>query len=56
MAAYLTYGNRKYENLDAQIREVLPDFYKTQNELMKLIDQDALAFNSYVVRVKFDFN
>ena len=51
MAAYLTYGNRKYESLDKQIREVLPEFYKIQNELMKLIDQDALAFNSYVVMI-----
>ena len=53
MAAYLTYGNRKYESLDAQIREVLPQFYKIQNELMHLIDQDAIAFNSYVVRKYF---
>ncbi len=49
MAAYLTYGNRKYEKLDSQIREVLPEFYKIQNDLMKLIDQDAIAFNLYVV-------
>jgi glutamate formiminotransferase/formiminotetrahydrofolate cyclodeaminase len=49
MASYLTYGNRKYESLDSQIRELLPVFYKAQNELMELIDQDALAFNSFVV-------
>ena len=49
MASYLTYGNRKYEHLDEQIRELLPEFYKIQSELMLLIDQDALAYRSYVV-------
>lgn len=50
MASYLTYGNRKFEKFDSEIRQVLPPFYDTYNELMKLIDQDAIAFNSYVVR------
>ena len=48
MAAYLTYGNRKFEKHDTQIRELLPPFYTAYNDLMSLIDQDALAFNAYV--------
>lgn len=48
MVSFLTYGNRKFEKFDAQIRDVLPHFYNSYNDLMKLIDQDALAFESYV--------
>ena len=51
MAGQLTYGNRKFERLDAEIRQLLPAFYTGYNELMQLIDQDALAFTAYVVRV-----
>lgn len=29
MSAQLTYGNRKFEKLDTQIKEVLPAFYNT---------------------------
>ncbi len=49
MVAYLTYGNRKFEKLDAQIRQVLPPLHAAYNELQQLIDQDALSFNAYVV-------
>lgn len=48
MSAYLTYGNRKFEKLDSQIRQVLPSFYDSYHELLKLVDQDAIAFNLYV--------
>lgn len=52
MVANLTYGNRKFEALDKQIREVLPAFYDAYNELALLIDQDAAAFNSFVDALK----
>jgi formiminotetrahydrofolate cyclodeaminase len=52
MVANLTYGNRKFESVDKQIRQVLPAFYDSYNELMLLIDQDAAAFNSYVDALK----
>lgn len=48
MCALLTYGNRKFEMLDPHIRQVLPSFYNSYHELLRLVDQDAVAFNSYV--------
>ncbi len=51
MSALLSYGNRKFESVDAQIRDVLPSFYDTYNELAFYIDQDAAAFNSYMVSI-----
>lgn len=56
MVASLTYGNRKFESLDKQIREVLPAFYDSYNELARLIDQDAAAFNSFVDALKMTEN
>lgn len=48
MCALLTFGNRKFEMLDPHIRQVLPSFFNTYHELLKLVDQDAVAFNSFV--------
>ena len=53
MSALLTYGNRKFEDFDANIREVLPSFYDTYQELADLVDQDSEAFNSYMVGANF---
>ena len=53
MGGLLTYGNRKYEKFDAQIREILPSLYDGYQELLKLVDQDANAFNSYLVKLIF---
>lgn len=52
MVASLTYGNRKFEALDKQIRHVLPAFYDSYHQLADLIDQDAAAFNSFVDALK----
>jgi formiminotetrahydrofolate cyclodeaminase len=49
MSALLTYGNKKFEALDDQIREVLPRLYDSYQELVNLVDEDAKAFTSYVV-------
>lgn len=48
MGSQLTFGNRKFESLDAQIRSVLPQFYNTYKELLDLCDQDAKSFNTYM--------
>jgi glutamate formiminotransferase/formiminotetrahydrofolate cyclodeaminase len=49
MVAYLTYGNRKFEKHDAEVRQLLPSLHAAYIDLMQLIDQDAIAFNAYVV-------
>ncbi len=49
MGSLLTYGNRKFETLDAKMRELLPALYNSYQELIELVDQDAKAFDSFVV-------
>ncbi len=49
MASLLSYGNRKFESSDAQVRHVLPSLYNTYNNLAQMVDQDANAFDSYMV-------
>ena len=49
MCSLLTYGNKKYEELDEEMRELIPQFHQAYNDLMQLLDQDAIAFNAYVV-------
>ena len=50
MAALLTYGNRKYEHLDAQLRAVLPKLHDAYEHMLPLVDRDTLAFTNYIVR------
>lgn len=56
MVANLTYGNRKFEALDKQIRRLLPPLHDTYNQLVLFIDADAAAFNSYVDALKLSAN
>ena len=51
MSALLTYGNKKFEKYDSEIREILPEFYDSYNQLIAYVDRDARAFNSFVVRI-----
>ena len=54
MCAQLTYGNRKFEKLDSQIRELMPVLYDAYIELVGFVDADAKAFNAYVDSRKLD--
>ena len=49
MVSFLTYGNRRYEELDSKIRPLLEKLYKGQKNRSKFIDADTDAFNSFVV-------
>jgi glutamate formiminotransferase/formiminotetrahydrofolate cyclodeaminase len=49
MTGFMSYGNKKFENLDSQMRKLLPPLYKASKDLLPLIDADALAFNDYMV-------
>lgn len=53
MCAQLTYGNKKFEKLDSQIRELLPVLYDGYIDLIRYVDEDAKAFNAYVNSRKF---
>jgi glutamate formiminotransferase/formiminotetrahydrofolate cyclodeaminase len=48
MVGWLTYGRRKYEHLDAQVRAALPALVEVQHELLRAVDLDAEAFNDYM--------
>lgn len=50
MAALLTYGNRKFENLDGQMRKLIPLLYNANQKLLPIVDEDSKAFNQFMVR------
>ena len=49
MTALLSMGNKKFEKNDVKMRDLIPKLFTTYNELLLYIDQDAKAFNSYIV-------
>lgn len=48
MVAQLTYGVRKFENVEIEMRKIIPVLYQVTNDLIPLIDADTNAFNDYV--------
>lgn len=50
MVGQMTYGKRQFENEDPVMRRLIPQFHQAMNQLLEMVDQDALAFSSYMVR------
>ncbi len=48
MVAKLTYGVRKFENVDAHIRQHIPVLHELTQQLIPMIDKDASAFNEFM--------
>jgi glutamate formiminotransferase/formiminotetrahydrofolate cyclodeaminase len=48
MVARLTYGVRKFESVDAQMRTVIPVLHDAVRALIPQIDADTSAFNEYM--------
>ncbi len=48
MVAQLTYGIRKFESVDKQIRAILPKLYNTTLNLIPMVDKDTKAFDEYM--------
>ena len=48
MVAKLTYGVRKFEDLDAQMRAIIPPLHDITQQLIPLIDADTNAFADYM--------
>lgn len=48
MAAKLTLGVRKFEDLDAKMRQLVPPLHHAANALIPMIDADTDAFNDYM--------
>ncbi len=52
MVAKLTYGVRKFEDLDAKMREIIPPLHRISKELIPLIDADTDAFADYMAALR----
>ena len=48
MVTKLTLGVRKFEDVDAKMRELIPPLHEAANALIPMIDADTNAFNDYV--------
>ncbi|MBU1108988.1 MAG: glutamate formimidoyltransferase [Candidatus Riflebacteria bacterium] len=48
MVAKLTYGVRKFEHLEGQLRKIIPGLHQAALGLIPMIDADTNAFNDYV--------
>jgi len=49
MVGFLTYGNKKFAELDGQMRKLIPSLYKAMKDLTPFVDADAAAFSEYMV-------
>ena len=52
MVAKLTYGVRKFEKVDRQMRAIIPVLHDTAMQLIPMIDADTTAFNDYMEGVR----
>jgi glutamate formiminotransferase/formiminotetrahydrofolate cyclodeaminase len=48
MVAQLTYGVRKFESVEPEMRKIIPVLHQVTYQLIPLIDADTNAFNDYV--------
>jgi glutamate formiminotransferase/formiminotetrahydrofolate cyclodeaminase len=48
MVAWLTFGYRKFDQFDGQLRKLIPNLVETTNALIPLIDADTNAFSEYM--------
>ncbi len=48
MVGQLTYGVRKFEDVDSQMRENIPALYEAVKKLIPMVDADTNAFNDYM--------
>ncbi|XP_013361178.1 PREDICTED: formimidoyltransferase-cyclodeaminase isoform X2 [Chinchilla lanigera] len=56
MAGQMTYGRRRFEHLDAAMRQLIPPFHKAVAQLASLVDADAQAFAACLEVMKLPRN
>ncbi|XP_022080075.1 formimidoyltransferase-cyclodeaminase-like [Acanthaster planci] len=56
MVGWMTYGNRKFEQLDATMRRLIPQMNDVMQSLIPLVDADAAAFNGFMMANKLPKN
>ncbi|XP_038076531.1 formimidoyltransferase-cyclodeaminase-like [Patiria miniata] len=52
MVGWMTYGNKKFEKLDATMRRLIPQMNDVMQSLIPLVDADAAAFNGFMTASK----
>lgn len=52
MVSKLTYGVRKFEEFEPQLRKIIPALHETTLKLIPMIDADTNAFNDYVAAMR----
>eukprot|EP01029_Cantina_marsupialis_P001981 TRINITY_DN11803_c0_g1_i1.p1 TRINITY_DN11803_c0_g1~~TRINITY_DN11803_c0_g1_i1.p1 ORF type:complete len:548 (+),score=176.20 TRINITY_DN11803_c0_g1_i1:35-1645(+) len=52
MVGWLTYGYRKYEDLDAEMRRLITPLHQGMERLLPMIDADTNAFDDYMKAMK----
>lgn len=55
MVGWMTFGKKKFENLDSTMRILIPPIHQVMIDLIPLVDADANAFNTYMVRFTESF-
>lgn len=56
MVAQLTYGVRKFEHLDNEMRKIIPPLHNATQNLIPMIDADTNAFNDYMEALRLPKN
>ncbi len=48
MVGWMTYGKRKFEAKDGEMRRLIPPLHAAMKDLLPLVDADTAAFNDYM--------
>ena len=51
MVGWLTYGNKKFESLDSQMRCLIPPLRQAMLDFIPMIDADTNAFSGFMVKL-----
>ncbi len=52
MMGWMSYGTKKFEHLDADMRRLIAPLYDNMKKLIPMIDADTNAFNDYMMAMK----
>lgn len=52
MVSRLTYGVRKFESVDGEMRKIIPPLFDITKNLIPMIDADTNAFNDYLEAIR----
>jgi glutamate formiminotransferase / formiminotetrahydrofolate cyclodeaminase len=56
MMGWMSYGSKKFEHLDADMRRIIPPLDSAMKKLIPMIDADTNAFNDYMSAMKMPKN